>query len=160
MNDDFFEILRVLAEGGVDFSVVGGIAANFHGSPLATYDCVVVVDLETGNLTRLAEALARFSPTFRHKIPKQVFDVEMALKGGWKNIYPDTSAGVLDCLGDIKGVGDFSECIARSLEVDLGEFSIRVLDRETLIQAKKAMGRPKDLLTVAHLEIGGELEGK
>ena len=54
----------------------------------------------------------------------------------------------------------FSECIARSLEVDLGEFSIRVLDRETLIQAKKAMGRPKDLLTVAHLEIGGELEGK
>jgi len=52
----------------------------------------------------------------------------------------------------------FSECIARGLEVDLGEFSIRVLDRETLIQAKKAMGRPKDLLTVAHLEIGGELE--
>jgi len=120
MNDDFFEILRVLAEGGVDFSVVGGIAANFHGSPLATYDCNVVVDLETGNLTGLAEALARFSPTFRHKIPKQVFDVEMALKGGWKNICLDTSAGVLDCLGDIKGVGDFSECIARSLEVESG----------------------------------------
>lgn len=82
----------------------------------------------------------------------------MALKGGWKNIYLDTSVGVLDCLGDVKGVGDFSECIARSLEVELGGFSIRVLDRETLIQAKKAMGRPKDLLTVAQLEIGGELE--
>lgn len=83
----------------------------------------------------------------------------MALKGGWKNIYLDTSAGVLDCLGDIKGLGDYAECSGRSLEVDLGGFSIRVLTREALIEAKKAMGRPKDLLTVSQLEIGGELEG-
>jgi len=158
MNSDFFEILQVLSEGGVDFALVGGIAANFHGSSLATYDCDVVVDLEADNLTRLAEALAQFSPTFRHKIPIQSFDREMALKGGWKNIYLDTSAGVLDCLGDIKGLGDFSVCKARSLEVDLGGFSIRVLTRDALIEAKKAMGRPKDLLTVAQLEIGGELE--
>ncbi|YCM42898.1 hypothetical protein V2O64_16440 [Verrucomicrobiaceae bacterium 227] len=66
--------------------------------------------------------------------------------------------GVLDCLGEIKGLGDFAKCQSQSLEVDLGGFSIRVLTRETLITAKKAMGRPKDLLTVAHLEIGGELE--
>ena len=86
--------------------------------------------------------------------------MEAALKGGWKNIYLDTTAGVLDCLGDIKGVGDFSQCNARSLEVDVGGFSVRVLDREALIDAKKAMGRPKDLLTVAHLEVGSELEGE
>jgi hypothetical protein len=61
-------------------------------------------------------------------------------------------------MGDIKGLGDFSVCKARSLEVDLGGFSIRVLTRDALIEAKKAMGRPKDLLTVAQLEIGGELE--
>lgn len=83
----------------------------------------------------------------------------MAARGGWKNIYLDTSAGVLDCLGDIKGLGDFAECKTRSLEVDLGGFTIRVLTREALIAAKKAMGRPKDLQTVAQLEIGGELEG-
>lgn len=79
------------------------------------------------------------------------------LRGGG-NIYLDTSAGVLDCLGDIKGLGDFAECEARSIEVDLGGFSIRVLTREALILAKKAMGRPKDLQTVTQLEIGGELE--
>lgn len=160
MNSDFFEILEALAVGGVDFSVVGGIAANFHGSSLTTYDCDVVVDLEESNLARLAEALEKFSPTFRHKIPKQVFDREMALKGGWINIYLDTSAGVLDCLGDIKGLGDYAACKARSMEVDLGGFSIRFLTREALIAAKKAMGRPKDLLTVTQLEISGELEGR
>ncbi len=158
MDANFLKILRKLSEDGVDFVVVGGIAANFHGSALATFDCDVVVDLDAGNLDRLAKALSKFSPTFRHKDPPQSFDEAMAAKGEWKNIYLDTSAGILDCLGDIKGLGDFGECRSRSVEADFGGFSIRFLNREALIEAKKAMGRPKDLLTVAQLEIGGELE--
>lgn len=82
----------------------------------------------------------------------------MAAKGGWENIYLDTNAGVLDCLGDIKGLGNFHQCRARSVLADFGEFVIRFLSREALIVAKKAMGRPKDLQTVAQLEIGGELD--
>ncbi len=159
MNADFFEILEALAQEEVKFVVVGGVAANFHGSALSTFDCDVAVDLGSDNLNRLARALSSFSPTFRHKKPPQDFDEKMAGKAGWKNIYLDTTAGVLDCLGDIKGLGDFAECESRSLEVDLGGFNIRVLTREALIVAKKAMGRPKDLLTVAHLEVGSELEG-
>lgn len=158
MNANFLKILRKLADDGVQFVVVGGIAANFHGSSLATFDCDVVVDLSANNLEKLAKALSEFSPTFRHKEPHQSFDEVMAAKGGWKNIYLDTSAGILDCLGDIKGLGNFGECRSRSVEADFGGFTIRFLNREALIAAKKAMGRPKDLLTVAQLEIGGELE--
>lgn len=158
MDANFLKTLRKLAENDVEFVVVGGIAANFHGSAIATFDCDVVVDLDAGNLDRLAKALAEFSPTFRHEKPPQHFDEEMAAKGGWKNIYLDTKAGVLDCLGDIKGFGGFAECRSRSVEADFGGFSVRFLNREALIEAKKAMGRPKDLLTVAQLEIAGELE--
>jgi hypothetical protein len=158
MDANFLKILGALAEHGVECVVVGGIAANFHGSALSTFDCDVAIDLAPENLNRLAKALTSLSPTFRHKKPPQSFDETTAARGGWKNIYLDTSAGILDCLGDIKGLGDFAECKDHSLEVDLGEFSIRVLTREALITAKKAMGRPKDLLTVAQLEIGGELE--
>lgn len=159
MEADFLTILDTLTTHDIDFVLVGGIAANFHGSALATFDCDVVVDLDSQNLMRLARALLPLSPTFRHKIPPQSFDEQMAAKGDWRNIYLDTSAGILDCLGEIKGLGDFAACKERSVEVDLGDFSIRVLTREALIEAKKAMGRPKDLLTVAQLEIGGELEG-
>jgi hypothetical protein len=158
MNPNFIKIQEAIAEHDVECVLVGGIAANFHGSAIATYDCDVVVALDPNNLLKLAKALSPFSPTFRHKTPPQSFDESMAARGGWKNIYLDTSAGVLDCLGDIKGLGDFAECEARSIEVDLGGFSIRVLTREALILAKKAMGRPKDLQTVTQLEIGGELE--
>lgn len=158
MDTNFLKILQVMAEHDVEFVVVGGIAANFHGSALSTFDCDVAVDLNSENLNKLARALSSLSPTFRHKTPPQSFDEAMAARGGWRNIYLDTSAGILDCLGEIKGLGNFAACRARSLEIDLGGFSIRVLTREALIEAKKAMGRPKDLLTVAQLEVGGELE--
>jgi len=158
MKSDFPDLLKRLNEFGVEYILVGGMAANIHGSTITTLDCDIVVSLGIDNLSKLAQALSVYSPTFRHKKPPQAFDEEMAVRDGWKNIYLDTSAGILDCLGDIKGLGDFEVCNGRSLEVDLGGFSIRVLTREALIEAKKAMGRPKDLLTVAQLEIGGELE--
>lgn len=158
MRSDFPTLLKRLNDCGVEYVLVGGMAANVHGSPITTMDCDIVVSLDAENLSKLAEALKALSPTFRHKTPPQSFDEAMAAKGGWRNIYLDTSAGILDCLGDIKGLGDFFDCKERSLEVDLGGFSIPVLTREALITAKKAMGRPKDLLTVAQLEVGGELE--
>lgn len=158
MNTDFPKLLRRLNEFGVEYILVGGMAANVHGSTITTIDCDIVISLDLENLSKLARALSPLSPKFRLKTPPQFFDEAMAFRGGWKNIYLETSAGILDCLGDIKGLGDFTECETRSLEVDLGGFTIRVLTREALITAKKAMGRPKDLLTVAQLEIGGELE--
>jgi hypothetical protein len=158
MKSDFPNLLKRLNEFEVDYILVDGMAANIHGSTITTLDCDIVVSLDSENLSKLEKALSIFMPTFRHKKPPQTFDEDMAMKGGWKNIYLDTSAGILDCLGDIKGLGDYAECNSRSIEVDLGGFTIRVLTREALIEAKKAMGRPKDLLTVAQLEIGGELE--
>jgi hypothetical protein len=160
MKSDFPDLLKRLNDCEVEYVLVGGMAANLHGSPITTMDCDIVVSLDSENLAKLAQALSPLSPKFRHKTPPQYFDETIAARGGWRNIYLDTSAGVLDCLGDIKGLGDFAECRSRSMEVDLGGFSIRILTREALIAAKKAMGRPKDLLTVAQLEIGGELEGK
>ncbi|MGJ8634874.1 MAG: hypothetical protein ACSHX7_13235 [Luteolibacter sp.] len=156
MKTDFPNLLKHLQAFEVDHVLVGGMAANVHGSPITTMDCDIVV----AHLTRLAEALSSFAPTFRHKEPPQSFGEDEAQRSGWKNIHLDTDAGVLDCLGEIKGLGDYTSCLAQSMEVSLGDFSIRVLTRQALITAKKAMGRPKDLLTVAQLEIGGELEGK
>lgn len=84
MNANFVRILRALSLGGVEFVVVGGIAANFHGSSIATFDCDVAVDLDSENLRKIARALEEFTPNFRHKHPPILFDETMAMKGGWK----------------------------------------------------------------------------
>jgi hypothetical protein len=82
MNPNFIKILEAIAAHDVECVLVGGIAANFHGSAIATYDCDVVVALDPNNLPKLAKALSPFSPTFRHKTPPQSFDESMAARGG------------------------------------------------------------------------------
>lgn len=158
MKSNFTDLFRRLNEGGVDSVLVGGMAAAFHGSDLQNMDCDVVVDMGTDNLIRLAQALSDFHPSFRTTFSIEAFNPSDLINGAWDIIELNTTSGAFDCHREIKGLGDFSICKERSLEVDLGDFKIRVLTRDALIVAKKAMGRPKDLLTVAQLEIGGELE--
>jgi hypothetical protein len=61
--------------------------------------------------------------------------------------------GVLGCLRNVKGVGDYEDCLAGSVEVEMEDFTVRVLSRETVIIAKEAVGRPKDLETVDYLRM-------
>jgi hypothetical protein len=42
-DSDFLAALRALREGGVEFAVVGGIAAVLNGAPVNTFD----LDIET-----------------------------------------------------------------------------------------------------------------
>jgi hypothetical protein len=50
--------LRLLAQGGVDFIVIGGMAAAAHGSVRATLDLDVVYSRDLENVRRLVTALA------------------------------------------------------------------------------------------------------
>ena len=58
MSDRFERPLRALADGGVRFIVVGGLAGAAHGAARATYDVDLVYDRSPENLSRLAKALA------------------------------------------------------------------------------------------------------
>ena len=124
-----------------------------HGSSLMTRDVDVVCSMTPENLGRLFTALESFHPVHRMNSaagPLTRADVE---KEDWKNIYLRTDLGVLDCLGEVKGLGDYQACLAKSVEIDLGEFAIRGLSLDALIEAKKAMGRPRDLHTAEELEV-------
>jgi hypothetical protein len=50
------------------------------------------------------------------------------------------------------GVGDYAACLACSEPIDLDGTVIRVLTLDALIDAKRAMGRPRDLRAVLELE--------
>ena len=47
---DFLAILRVLNNHGVDFIVVGGVAAVLEGAPISTFDLDVVHARTAGNV--------------------------------------------------------------------------------------------------------------
>jgi predicted nucleotidyltransferase len=149
---DFAGLLRALARGGVDFIVVGGVAATAHGSARATYDVDVVYARSADNLARLAEALSPLEPYLRGAPAGLPFrwDAETIAHG--LNFTLTTTLGDLDVLGEIVGGGGYERLLPHSTRVSLFGHEVRCLDLDTLIRVKLAAGRPKDFDIIAELE--------
>jgi hypothetical protein len=136
----------------VDFVLAGGFGVMAHGSSLMTRDVDVACRMEPDNLLRLFESLESLRPVHRMTPQRLPFTRGQAEQGGLQNLYLSTDWGQLDCLGEIKGIGGYAECFSRSEGVDLDGCEIRVLTLDALVEAKRAMGRPRDLHAVLELE--------
>ena len=144
--------LRLLGEYGVDCVIVGGIAAAIHGSLMLTNDLDVCYARDPANLERLAQALQSVHARLRNAPEGLPFilDAETLKRG--LNFTFTTDIGDLDLLGEVRGVGGYEEVLADSLTVDLFGYHFAVIDIGKLIVAKRAAGRPKDLIALPELE--------
>ena len=59
------KLFGVLAEHDVDYVLIGGLAANLHGSPVVTNDADLCPDRDRANLDRLAAALRQLDARIR-----------------------------------------------------------------------------------------------
>ena len=152
MNSSLESLLERLTAGGVEFILVGGFAAVAHGASILTRDVDVCLHFTAENLARLQSALAGLHPVHRMTGRREPLDVTAAAPEVWRNLYLRTDEGVLDCLGDVKGLGNYAAVLPFS-EVRTYCFGLcRILTLDALITAKEAMGRPHDLLTVVQLK--------
>jgi len=149
----FEKPLRALAEGGVRFVVVGGLAAAAHGAARATYDVDVVYERTGGNLARLASALAPLCPYLRGAPPGLPFRWDVATLERGLNFTLTTDGGDLDLLGEIVGGGRYEDLVPHSFETEMLGVTLLCLGLEKLIEVKRAAGRPKDLEAIAELEL-------
>ena len=102
---DFKAVLRTLAEGGVEFIVVGGVAATIHGSSRLTRDVDVVYRRTASNIARLAATLTPYQPYLRGAPPRLPFRWDAATIERGLNFTLTTQLGSLDLLGEITGGG-------------------------------------------------------
>lgn len=149
---DFRALLAALAEGGVRFILVGGVAGTVHGAARLTVDLDVVYERSPGNLERLAAALAPMRPYLRGAPPGLPFrwDVETLKRG--LNFTLTTEHGDLNLLGEITGGGTYESLLPHSSLIRIFGIECQCLGLARLIQAKRAAGRPKDLEAIAELE--------
>ena len=145
------ELLRRLIAGKVEFVLVGGFAAVAHGVTLVTRDVDVCCRFSQENLMRIQNALADLHPVHRSR-PDMPLELTPEQCASLKNLYVKTDLGVVDCLGEILAVGEFDQVEKHVVELDLPSGKCRVLDLDTLIVAKEAVGRDHDLITVKHLK--------
>ena len=146
------DLLRRLAEHGVDFVLVGGMAAAAHGSSVVTEDVDICLRFDLPTLAHLLEALRGSHPRHRMQPARSPLSDDPAAYLGWKNLYLVTDEGQLDVLGDISGVGPFDALLPGAVDLDLGGFRCRVMGVADLVVAKRTLGRPKDLRVVLELE--------
>jgi predicted nucleotidyltransferase len=152
MTVDVLAFVRVLAHEGVEFVVLGGVAANLHGAARTTLDLDVAYNRSPANIARIVRALAPYAPYLRGAPPGLPFTWDEATVQRGLNFTLTTTLGDLDLLGDVAGGGGYEALVARAEPIDLEGGRCWVVTLPTLIALKRAAGRPKDLDAVAELE--------
>jgi hypothetical protein len=149
---DFAGVVGVLTDAGVEVVVIGGLAAQAHGSARLTQDVDLIYRRTPENIARLAAALAPYHPYLRGA-PRGLpfhFDAETIRRG--LNFTLTTDLGDVDFLGEMTGGGGYEEVEPHTEWLSVFGRRVRVLDLPALIRAKRAAGRPKDLEVIAELE--------
>jgi hypothetical protein len=149
---DFEGLLKLLASSGVDFIVVGGMAATVHGSSRLTRDLDIVYRRSPENLARLSAALASTSPELRGAPPGLPFRLDPPTIKSGLNFTLKTSLGDLDILGEITGGGRYEDLLPNCVRTRIFGVDCLCLNLEKLIEVKRAAGRPRDFDTAAELE--------
>ncbi len=149
---DVARVLQALNAAGVEYVVIGGLAATAHGSARLTQDLDIVYGRSPENLKRLVAALAPHHPYLRGAPPGLpfLFDAETLRRG--LNFTLTTDLGDVDLIGEAVGGGTYDALRPHAIELDLGGVRLPCAGLRTLIQLKRAAGRPKDLEVIAELE--------
>ena len=145
---DFDKLVQALADAEAEFVLIGGWAAILNGSATVTRDLDVCYARGAANHRKIAGALSPFKPRPREFPPGLRFVWDAATLNNASLPTFETSAGPIDLLAEVAGLGGFEAVKSKPR---------RSLYLRGLIAAKRAAGRPKDLLILPELE--GLLEG-
>jgi len=148
------EILQRLVAADVRFVLVGGLAAQAHGSPSLTGDVDICYARDPDNLERLAAVLAD-SAAIRRGLPPDAprtppLDVRTLRAGGLFTLM--TRFGAIDLLADPDPGLDYEQLMASAVVRRVAGVDVHVASLDDLIAMKRAAGRPKDRI---ELEILG-----
>jgi predicted nucleotidyltransferase len=146
-------ILIALAEHGVDFVVVGGVAVQAHGHGRSTRDLDVIPRPDLVNLSRLGEALASAGARLLGADqPVDVTDPQLLKRAPLVPLI--TRFGRLDLLNVAQTQGaprSYDELRARAFEARIDGHSVAVAGLDDLIRMKRAAGRDVDLEDIGAL---------
>jgi predicted nucleotidyltransferase len=146
------QILVALADHGVDFVVVGGIAVQAHGYIRGTHDVDVIVEARAPNLSRLSEALAELEAELRTQGTLKFTDPHQLRKVPLVPVI--TRAGPLDVLNVEHVAGgprSYEALRDAAIKVELRGREVAVAGLSDLIRMKRAAGREQDLMDIEAL---------
>ncbi len=139
----FLGLLRALLRHGVDFVVVGGVAAQLEGAPILTFDLDVLYDKTPENLVRLLAALRELKARYRDPAGRHIEPDAEKLATLRLHLLL-TELGALDVLGSIGDGLTYQDLVGRTVAFELGEARVLVLELAAVIETKEQANRDKD----------------
>jgi predicted nucleotidyltransferase len=144
--------VQAFVDAGVEFVIIGGWSAILNGSAYSTNDLDICFARNAENLRRLAQALAPHHPRLRD-LPKGLpFVWDQATLRNGTVFTLETDLGKIDLLAEVAGLGTYEEMTTASVATEAFGRKVWTLDLKSLIKAKRAAGRDKDLKALPELE--------
>jgi len=144
-------ILEGLIEVGVDFILVGGLAAVVQGAPVTTMDVDIVHNQSPENIAKLLAFLKSIDAFHRRPDDKVIEPKEGDISVMGHALFT-TRLGPLYVLAVIEEGRAYGDLLEHTLEIGFRNHTIRVLDLKMLIQLKRTSTDPKDLQRLPVLE--------
>ena len=129
-------LLKGLSEAGVDFIVVGGLAAVAQGAPVTTFDLDIVHKQTGENIKKLLVFLKSIDAFQRRPDDKIIAPTQEDLKTKG-HLLLNTRLGPLDVLSFIERGRGYKDLLADAVEIELYGHKVYVLSLQKLIEFAK-----------------------
>ena len=154
-DDHVVAICEVLIGHGVEFVIIGGMAARLHGTGHATVDIDICPSTHDANLSNLSAALKELGARLRIEgDPAGVpFDPHPDVLRQAETMTLITEHGPLDLCAAPSGFPDGYDSLNEQASIIvLDTVDLPVASLQDVVASKRAAGRPKDIVALPLLE--------
>ncbi len=141
-------ILVELLDEGIEFIVVGGLAAVLMGAPVVTFDIDIVHRRTEENVGRLYDFLMRNGAYHRLDLANRRLPPARETLLGRGHINLAMGSAKLDVLCELDADAGYEQLFGDCEAVSFHGKTLHVLGLRRLIQAKAAAGRAKDQMVL------------
>jgi len=139
--------LRLFAEAGVEYVLVGGVGARIQGAATTTQDIDIMPEASVENMERLARSLSHEQTEKKEfgmteYVPHPVID-PMEFRASDVSSFR-TRFGVIDVLMDLPGVGAFDAVHRNARRYEWETVTLSVASLDDIIASKETADRAKD----------------
>ena len=145
VNSDFSDLLRLFNANQVKYLVIGGYALIQYAEPRYTQDLDLWINADASNAQAVYRALREFGAPLADLTAADFAQEGYFYQMGVPPVRVDILMGIPGAV--------FAEAWPRRMEVDFDGLLVPFIARQDLIAAKRAAGRPQDLLDVELLTV-------
>ncbi len=148
---DLSAILEGLINAGIEFILVGGLAAVVQGAPVTTIAVDIVHNQSSENITKLLAFLKSIG-AFHRRLDDKIIEPKEVDISGMGHATFTTRLGPLDVLGVIEQGKTYENLVEHTAKIEFRGHTIRVLDFKMLVELKRASKDPGDKQRLPVLE--------